>query len=64
MTQLPEQIYLSRQTVLAAVGGRRQLERLESQKRITRHHLPGYTRARYLRAEIKRVLDDLGGPSS
>lgn len=64
MPELPNKIYLTRKDVLTAVGGRAQLERLEAAKKLTRRYPPGYTHARYLRADVKRVLDDLGGASS
>ena len=64
MTSLPEKIYLTRAEVLHAVGGRSQLERLEAEKRLARCYPAGHVRARYVRAEVKRVLDDLGGKSA
>jgi hypothetical protein len=66
MTSLPEKIYLTRKEVLVAVGGRAQLEALEAgpRPRLRRHYPAGHIRARYVRAEVKRVLDDLGGRSS
>lgn len=64
MPELPKKIYLTRKEVLVAVGGRVQLEMLEAARKLRRHTLPGYVRAHYLRAEVKRVLDDLGGGSS
>lgn len=64
MITLPAKIYLSRKDVLAAVGGRVQLERLERAGALKRRFLPGYVHARYLRADVKRVLDDLGAGSS
>jgi hypothetical protein len=64
MTALPEQIYLTRKVVLTAVGGRAQLERLEAERKLTRRYPAGHVRARYVRAEVKRVLDDLGGRGS
>lgn len=66
MTQLPEKIYLTRKEVLIAVGGRAQLESLEAGPRpqLKRHYPAGHIRARYVRAEVKRVLDDLGGRST
>ena len=64
MPPLPPKIYLSRKDVLGVVGGRTQLERLEAEKKLRRHFLQGYTRARYMHAEVKRVLDDLRGVSS
>jgi hypothetical protein len=64
MTALPAKIYLTRQDVISAVGSRRQLETLEADGRIRRYYPAAYKRARYMRAEIKRVLDDLRGTSS
>lgn len=64
MPELPAKIYLTRKEVLKAVGGRVQLEMLEAAKKLKRRFLPGYTRAHYLRADVKRVLDDLGGGGS
>lgn len=64
MSELPQRIYLTRKDVLAAVGGRVQLEMLEAARKLSRVKLPGYTRAHYLRADVKRVLDDLGGRGS
>lgn len=61
---IPAKVYLSRKDVLALVGGRAQLQALEAAGKLQRHRLPGYTRARYLFAEIKRVLDDLRAGSS
>lgn len=64
MTALPNRIYLTRKEVLTAVGGRPQLERLEAEKRLVRTYPAGHVRARYVRADVKRVLDDLGGRGS
>lgn len=64
MSTLPAKVYLTRKDVLAAVGGRVQLERLEAAQQLKRRILPGYTHARYLRADVKRVLDDLAAGSS
>lgn len=57
MPSLPPKIYLRRKDVIAAVGGRRQLQRLELSKALRRYHLPGYSRAHYLRAEVQAVLN-------
>lgn len=64
MPELPRKIYLTRAEVITAVGGRSQLEMLEAEKKLTRHFLPGYKRAHYQRAQVKRVLDGLWGGSS
>jgi hypothetical protein len=64
MPKLPEKIYLKRSDVLTVVGGRRQLERLEREGVLRRIYLTGYVYAHYLRAEVKRVLDDLAGAAS
>lgn len=64
MSALPDKIYLARKEVLKAVGGRTQLERLERTGLLRRHVLRGYVHARYLRGEVKRVLDDQGAGSS
>jgi hypothetical protein len=64
MTALPQKIYLTRAEVREAVGGRRQLEHLERESRLTRTYPAGLKRARYLRAQVKQVLDGLGGPLS
>lgn len=62
--KLPDKIYLTRAEVIAVVGGRSQLEQLEAEKKLVRRYPAGHVRARYVRAEVKRVLDDLGGRDS
>ena len=54
---IPNKIYLTRGDVAPLVGGRRQLEKLEKQKRLTRVFIAGYTWAHYAREEVKRLLD-------
>lgn len=60
MTQLPEKVYLNRAIVLQAVGGRRQLEKLEGAGEIKRVPLHGYKRAHYLRSEVLAVQKKMG----
>jgi hypothetical protein len=60
MPPLPAKIFLTRQDVITAVRGRRQLEQLEAAGKLERVYPAGYKRARYVRADVKRVLDDLG----
>ena len=64
MTALPDKIYLTRGEVLDVVGGKVQLRVLEGERRLVRRYPAGLKRARYLRVEVKRVLDDLGGRAS
>lgn len=64
MPELPQRIYLTRKDVIAAVGSRAQLEKLEAAGKLTRVFLPGFTRAHYERAQVKQVLDRLGGGAS
>lgn len=61
---LPDKIYLTRKEVIVAVKGRAQLELLEAEGKLVRRYPAGHVRARYVRAEVKRVLDDLGGRDS
>lgn len=60
MTQLPDKVYLKRAIVLQAVGGRRQLEKLEITGQLKRVPLTGYTRAHYLRSEVVAVQKKMG----
>lgn len=61
MAILPNKVFLPRAVVVAAVGGWRVLARLEAEGRLTRHYPAGMKRARYKRAEVQRLLDDLFG---
>ncbi len=61
---IPDKIYLTRKDVLALVGGRRQLEKLERARRLRRVKLPGYTWAHYRHGEVKRVVDELNPAST
>lgn len=56
--------YISRKTVLVAVGGWRRLKHLESTGQLVRHYPLGIKHARYRRAELQRVLDALPAASS
>lgn len=61
---LPSKLLLTRSEVEAAVGGRRIREQLEREKRLTRGYYGGLKHARYRLAQVKQVLDDLGGSES
>ena len=56
--------FLPRKAVMTAVGGRRRLQHLEHEGRLTRYYPLGLKRARYRRTELQRVLDDLSPASS
>jgi hypothetical protein len=56
MPDLPQKVYLRRKEVVAAVGGWRQLKALASAGHLRPVHLPGYSRAHYVRAEVQAVL--------
>jgi hypothetical protein len=58
---LPTKAYLPRKVVAQAVGGRRLLERLEREGKLTRCYPCGLRHARYRYAEVKRLLDELMG---
>ena len=64
MPELPNKIYLSRSDVARALGGRRQLEAVERQGLLARHYPAGYVRARYVRGEVKKVIDALATSAS
>lgn len=57
-------IYLPRKEVLALVGGRRQLEKLERGRELRRCYPAGLKQARYLAHDVKLILDRLGAGSS
>jgi hypothetical protein len=58
---LPPKVFLPRSAVIAALGDWRTLARMEREGRLTRHYPAGMKRARYKRAEVIRLLDDLAG---
>lgn len=64
MPELPDKIYLSRSEVARVLGGRRQLERIERQGLLSRYYPAGYVRARYIRGEVKKVIDALATGAS
>ena len=57
-------IYLARKEVLGMLGGRRQLEKVESTKLLRRHYVAGLKQERYVAQEVKLVLDRLRVRSS
>lgn len=59
MPKIPFKKYLSREVVLQAVGGRRELERHEAEGALRRYFPCGLRRARYLRTELMRLLETL-----
>lgn len=60
-TALPPKVYLRRKEVESVVGGWRQLKALEAAGHLRPVHLPGYTRAHYVRAEVQSVVTTLLG---
>lgn len=58
---LPAQVYLTRKTVLTALGGRRQLAKAEASGHVRRLRLAGYKIAHYARADVVRYLGEVGG---
>ena len=61
---LPNKVWLKRADVLEAVGGRRELERLEAAGELHRVPLRGYRVAHYSRREVVGILDRAGLPVS
>ena len=57
---LPAKVYLKRADVVDAVGGRRELERLEAAGELHRVRLRGYKCAHYSRKEVAGILDRAG----
>lgn len=58
---LPNQVFLTRKTVLLALGGRRQLVKAERSGHLRRLTLCGYKIAHYSRAEVVHYLAEFGG---
>jgi hypothetical protein len=54
--QLPNKLWLSRKTVIAAVGNWRRLKALEASNELRRHYPAGLKQARYRRDEVARLV--------
>lgn len=54
--KLPDRFWLTRKTVIAAVGNWRRLTALEASHQLRRHYPAGLKHARYRRDEVARVI--------
>lgn len=59
MPEIPFKKYLAREIVVKAVGGRRELERLEAEGSLRRYYPCTLRRARYLRSELMNLLESV-----